>query len=150
MSRLGEGEGSASHHSRVFDTGKGPVRAEIGLRVRGLGQDLPGARFRTRPARAADPAPDSAGSAPDPEREVVLTGYPDRGGWTLAADLPGVGPEDVSVDVQDGVLDLTTRGPRRYRGRATLPPGIDPARMTVTVRNGVLAVTFPPAGEPSA
>jgi HSP20 family molecular chaperone IbpA len=151
MSRLGEGEGSASHHSRVFDTGKGPVRAEIGLRVRGLGQDLPGTGFRTRPARAARPdaeamaeaASPAAPAGPDPARDVVLTGYPDRGGWTLAADLPGVGPEDVAIDLQDGALHLTTRGARPYRGRAELPPGIDTARMTVTVRNGVLAVMFP-------
>jgi hypothetical protein len=150
MSRLGEGEGSASHHSRVFETGKGPVRAEIGLRVRGLGQDIPRAGFRVRPAPAAAPAAESAAppgeAGPDPVRDVTLTGYPDRGGWTVAADLPGVGPEDVVIDVRDGALHLTTRSGRLYRGTAALPPGIDEASMTVTLRNGVLAVTFPASG----
>lgn len=154
ISRLGEGEGSASHHSRVFDTGKGPVRAEIGLRVRGVGADVPGAGFRTRPARAVPPEADVITGAASPVtpggrdagREVVLTGYADRGGWTFAADLPGVGPEDVVIDLKDGALHLSTRGARLYVGRADLPPSIDPAQMTVTMRNGVLAVTFPGTG----
>jgi hypothetical protein len=149
MSRLGEGEGTASHHSRVFDTGKGPVRAEVGLRVRGLGADIPAASFRTRPAAAA-PAPSAPPQDTSGARTVDLTGFADRGGWTFAADLPGVGPDDLAVEVRGSTLHLTTTGPRRYQGQADLPEGIDPAAMTVTVRNGVLSVSFPPHGGPAA
>jgi HSP20 family molecular chaperone IbpA len=157
MSRLGEGEGSASHHSRVFDTGSGPVRAEIGLRVRGLGADLPAGTFRARTAPAtgdrAQSAPPEAASDtapsndPDAPRTIVLSGYVDRGGWTLAADLPGVDPEDVRLDLRDRTLHVVTTGPRRYQGSADLPAGIDTATMTVTVRNGVLSVRFPTMGD---
>lgn len=160
MSRLGEGEGSESRHSRVFDTGKGPVRAEIGLRVRGLGDAGPADGFRPRTRRPAQPGPASASSGPaaakatgtdaaadDPPRSVVLTGYADRGGWTLAADLPGVEPEDVGLSVTGGTLHLTTGGARRYRGSADLPPGLDTGAMTMTLRNGILSVRFPPAAD---
>jgi HSP20 family molecular chaperone IbpA len=147
MSRLGEGQGSASSHSRVFDTGKGPVRAEIGLRVRGLGAEVPGEGFRPR-TRRPDPAaaPEPAPAEGDTPRSVTLTGYADRGGWTLAADLPGVEPDDVQLSVTDATLHLSTRGSRTYRGSAALPPGLDTAAMTMTLRNGILAVYFPAAG----
>ena len=88
----------------------------------------------------------------DNDREVMVV-----------APIPGVGPEDISIDVTDGgQLTLRARmhgeGQERidylthewsygpYERTLQLPVPVDATRANVTFGNGVLAVTFPKAG----
>lgn len=84
----------------------------------------------------------------------------------VRADLPGLGKDDVSVEVEDGVLTL--RGERRqestedregyywsersygsFERSVALPEGVDESQAKASFRDGVLEVTVPaPKAEP--
>jgi HSP20 family protein len=78
----------------------------------------------------------------------------------LTLDLPGLAPEDVSIDVQDDVL--TVRGERKraqvgngtsyayvqrpfgaFEHRIGLPKGVDRAAITASMKDGVLSLIVP-------
>jgi len=80
--------------------------------------------------------------------------------FTIHADLPGVAKDDLSVTVEDGVLNL--KGERhqnwddnsghvhrleRFHGRFlrsfALPDSVDPAGLTATANDGELVITLP-------
>ncbi|WP_028463342.1 Hsp20/alpha crystallin family protein [Nocardia sp. 348MFTsu5.1] len=81
------------------------------------------------------------------------------GHYLLTADLPGVDPGSVDVNIDNGVLTLSAqRTPRSedgvqwltnerffgsYRRQLTLGEGIDPAAISAHYDNGVLSVTIP-------
>lgn len=92
----------------------------------------------------------------DNERELMVV-----------APMPGVAPEDISVDVtDDGHLILRAaqhgEGQERieyltrewsygpYERTVELPCGVDAMRANLAYGNGVLSVTFPKAGSTSA
>jgi HSP20 family protein len=81
----------------------------------------------------------------------------------VVAPMPGVAPEDISIDVlDDGRLTLRARmhgeGQERirylrrewsygpYERTIELPTAVDAKRANVTYGNGVLSITFPKAG----
>lgn len=86
----------------------------------------------------------------------------------LKADLPGITPEDVTIEVEDGVLTVSgsrteeqeekgkdfVRRERRsgsFSRSMTLPKGVDPAAIEASCEHGVLEVTIPmPEREPKA
>jgi HSP20 family protein len=79
--------------------------------------------------------------------------------YLLTADLPGVDPGSVDVDVDNGTLTITARRTARsedgvqwlanerffgtYRRQLSLGEGIDAAAIAATYENGVLSVTIP-------
>lgn len=85
----------------------------------------------------------------------------------VVAPMPGVGPEDITIDVtDDGHLTLRAaqhgEGQERiayltrewsygpYERTVELPYAVDAMRANVSYGNGVLAMTFPRAGSTSA
>lgn len=84
----------------------------------------------------------------------------------IVAPMPGVAPEDISIDVlDDGRLTVRSRmhgeGQERisylrrewsygpYERTIELPCAVDARRANVTYGNGVLSITFPKAGSTS-
>jgi HSP20 family protein len=81
--------------------------------------------------------------------------------YVLTADLPGVDPGSVDVDVDNGTLTISAQRTAssgeamqwltnerffgRYRRQLSLGDGIDTARISATYENGVLMVTIPVA-----
>lgn len=79
--------------------------------------------------------------------------------FVLTADLPGVDPGSVDVNVDHGTLTLTAHRSARsedgvqwlanerfagtYRRQLSLGEGIDTAKIAATYENGVLTVTIP-------
>jgi HSP20 family protein len=79
--------------------------------------------------------------------------------YVLTADLPGVDPASVDVNVDHGTLTLTAHRSARsedgvqwlanerfagtYRRQLSLGEGIDTAKIAATYENGVLTVTIP-------
>ncbi|CAN7420042.1 Hsp20/alpha crystallin family protein [Mycolicibacterium frederiksbergense] len=79
--------------------------------------------------------------------------------FVLTADLPGVDPGSVDVNVDHGTLTLTAHRSARsddgvqwlanerfagtYRRQLSLGEGVDTARIAATYENGVLTVTIP-------
>ncbi len=85
--------------------------------------------------------------------------YRDADNYVLNADLPGIDPESVDVDVDGQLLSIRAeRAPRTQDGvrwiarerstgtylrRFTLGQGIDTAHISATYDNGVLSVVLP-------
>jgi HSP20 family protein len=80
--------------------------------------------------------------------------------FVLRADLPGLGEEDVAIELEDNVLTLAgerkaeheekqegyyrvERAFGRFSRSLTLPKGVDPESVTATFSNGVLEVRIP-------
>lgn len=82
----------------------------------------------------------------------------------IRAELPGIDPADVDVEVTDGVLSI--RGERRqeekqegedwlvsesfygsFERSLTIPDGVDPATITADYKDGILVVHVPKALE---
>jgi HSP20 family protein len=80
--------------------------------------------------------------------------------YVLRADLPGLAPEDVSIELENRVLSVSGErraeelsegaGYRRveratgsFRRTLTLPAGVDAEAITAAFDNGVLTVTVP-------
>jgi HSP20 family protein len=80
--------------------------------------------------------------------------------YVLRADLPGLAPQDVAIDVEDRVLTISgerkndepvqdtrflrvERGSGAFQRKLTLPEGVDPEAVAATFENGVLEVRIP-------
>jgi HSP20 family protein len=79
--------------------------------------------------------------------------------YVLTADLPGVDPGSVDVDVDNGTLTVSAQRTAAssdavqwltnerlfgsYRRQLSLGEGVDTARISATYENGVLTVTIP-------
>lgn len=80
--------------------------------------------------------------------------------FTLTADLPGLGDDDVAIEVHDGTLRITGERAASHEGRdggwyrieravgsfsrsLTLPDGIDADAITASFDRGVLTVRIP-------
>ena len=62
-------------------------------------------------------------------------------GATLSVDMPGVGPEDVELTFQGGVLSISAkRDQRNYAYRVTLGDAFDPDHIEAGIERGVLTV----------
>ena len=116
---------------------------------------------------------DSFGHTRDPDDEMSMCSwrppvdiYETEIGIVLAAELPGVGREDISVEVKDNILTL--KGERRvnpkikeknfyrqercygtFQRSFTLQQNIQPNLIKATFKNGVLEIEIPkPEEEP--
>jgi HSP20 family molecular chaperone IbpA len=62
-------------------------------------------------------------------------------GATLTVDMPGLGPEDVELTFQDGVLSIRgKRDQRSYAYSVTLGDAFDPDHIEAALDRGVLTV----------
>lgn len=163
LGKLETGEAGEVRRSATFETGRGPVRAETGIRIRVGGHDVGG------PATGPEPVnrPGGQGGGTDrTERDVSSAPRPDpdpsRGGqirevafetcvaglrWIASAELPGVALDDVALRAVDGVLRLETTGARRFRGEVALPEAGRSDGMETVLRNGILEVSIGLEGE---
>ena len=90
----------------------------------------------------------------------------ENGHLILRADVPGIKPEEISIEIDHGVLSLSgkheeteektderiVRRERRYGAfsrRMPLPEGVDPKKIKAITRDGVLEVTIPLPKEPA-
>ncbi|MEO0918700.1 MAG: Hsp20/alpha crystallin family protein [Pseudomonadota bacterium] len=140
--RLETGEAREVRKSFEWNTEKGPVRAEAGVRMRFA--DAGGTSRPTRsrpmaepvnPERPAAKAQPKATEAPRPIDFEILD---DGSTWRLSADLPGVAEAELSLTGDDGELVIETTGKRRYHAVCPLPPGVTADQLAVTLRNGIL------------
>lgn len=84
----------------------------------------------------------------------------DDGHLVVKADVPGIKPEEIEIEVDDGMLIVTgkheetkeetderyVRRERRYGAftrRLALPEGVDPKKIKATTKDGVLEVIVP-------
>jgi HSP20 family protein len=63
--------------------------------------------------------------------------------WTLSLDVPGVGREQLAIDVDGAVVSVRTveGAPRQYRAAYEFPAEVDADATTAKLENGVLTLT---------
>lgn len=62
----------------------------------------------------------------------------------IVAEMPGVGADDVKLEVHDDVLTLAaTAGDKKYRKEVLLPKNCPRERMTLSCNNGIVKIRCP-------
>ena len=73
--------------------------------------------------------------------EPLVDVFEDEGAITLIAEMPGVGPEDIKIDVRDDVLTISAqKGEKKYRKEALLHHGLSREKISVTCNNGIVTI----------
>jgi HSP20 family protein len=77
-------------------------------------------------------------------REPMVDVFEEDDHLLVVAELPGIGKDDVQIDVKDDVLTITAeRGDKKYRKEVLLPRSISKQKMQVSCNNGVLEIKCP-------
>jgi len=75
------------------------------------------------------------------EREPMVDVLDEENHVLVIAEMPGVGEEDVKLEIHGDVLSVTAeRGEKKYRKEVLLPRSFSTEQMAYTCRNGVLEV----------
>jgi len=75
--------------------------------------------------------------------EPIVDLFEEEGYVLLVAEMPGIGQEDVRLDLKDDILTIVAeRGAKKYRKEVLLPACYSADKMSMTCRNGLLEVRF--------
>jgi hypothetical protein len=120
-------------------SGKGPIRTHAGVRVRvgGLASSGPKSVNPGRPRETAAPPPKTATVPRALDCEVIEDGT----GWMITAEMPGVAPAEVALEVDGTRLLIRSTGARRYEGGITLPAPCPVEAISQSLVNGILTLT---------
>jgi len=74
-------------------------------------------------------------------REPLVDVFEEEEHILVLAELPGIGAEQVHVDVKDDVLTITAeKGDKKYRKEVLLPRSVSKEKINVSCNNGVLEI----------
>ena len=74
-------------------------------------------------------------------REPMVDVFEEDDHLLVVAELPGIGKEDVRIDVKDDVLIISAeRGEKKYRKEVLLPRSVPKEKMQVSCNNGILEI----------
>jgi len=119
------------------------------------------------PKTEVTPSEASQKAAAKAERVIRLSPRTDvletKESFRLLLDMPGVGPGEVSVNFEEGVVSVKGRAPSPASGGRTplhrtydakeyyrsfqLPDGVNPTKIDANLQDGVLVLTLPKAEE---
>lgn len=141
MARLDDGTSGTVEHDHTFETPKGPVRAQAGIRLRMGGMEVNTAGAEPKPVNPKRPraAPAPASSPRGLSYEIIA----DEDVWVLTADVPGVSRKDVQLSQDRTVLKISTTGQRRYATDADLEGEFAVEEVQTSLRNGILTLRIP-------
>lgn len=78
-------------------------------------------------------------------REPVVDVFEEEDHTLVVAEMPGIGAEDVQLEVHDDVLTIEARsGDKKYRKEVLLPCSYPRDKMTVTCNNGIVEIRCRP------
>lgn len=130
--------GEQVHRSGEFDVkGLGDkVRGVYGFTVRTNVGGVPTVE-RFGNIRATEDGPEVAET-----REPLVDVFDEGREIVVVAELPGVGDDEVDVQVRDDILTLETTGAHRFAKEILLPGAVDAASMQQAHKNGILELRF--------
>lgn len=77
-------------------------------------------------------------------REPLVDVFTEADHVLVVAEMPGIGEDDLQVDVKEDILTLTaSRGDKRYHKEVLLPARVSEANISASVRNGVVEIRLP-------
>ncbi len=81
------------------------------------------------------------GAVVDEVREPIVDVFDEGEGLVVVAELPGVGEDDIRLEVRDDILDLAAKADgRKYSKEILLPSPVDADSMESTYKNGILEI----------
>ena len=77
-------------------------------------------------------------------REPMVDVFEEDDHLLVLAELPGIGKENLRVDLKDDVLTISAEsGDKKYRKEVLLPRSVSKEKMQVSCNNGVLEIKCP-------
>ena len=77
-------------------------------------------------------------------REPMVDVFEEEDHLLVLAELPGIGKEDVRLEVKDDVLTISAeRGDKKYRKEVLLPRTVFREKMQISCHNGILEIKCP-------
>ena len=84
---------------------------------------------------------ESGRSVVEEVREPAVDIFEERDHTLVVAEMPGIGAEDVRLEVNDDLLTITAeKGEKKYKKEVLLPESFPREKMQVSCANGVLEV----------
>jgi HSP20 family protein len=73
--------------------------------------------------------------------EPLIDVFEDKDATTLIAEMPGVGPDDIKIDLRDDVLTVSAqKGAKKYRKEILLSHSPAKDKIKVTSNNGIVTI----------
>jgi HSP20 family protein len=77
-------------------------------------------------------------------REPMVDVFEEDDHLLVLAELPGIGKEDLRIDLKDDVLTIfAERGDKKYRKEVLLPRSVAKEKIQVSCKNGILEIKCP-------
>jgi HSP20 family protein len=132
-----EKRGEISRTETIHGTGE-QLRGIYGFSVKvGLGKEGP----RIEPFGNIHRDADSGRTEVREVREPMVDVFEEEDHLLVLAEMPGIGKEDVQVEVKDDVLTIAAeRGEKKYRKEVLLPYCTSKEKIQVSCNNGVLEI----------
>ena len=131
MIETGEEEVTRTGEFKIKGLGE-KARGVYGLSVRtGIGGIPRVERFGN--IRATEEGPEVA-----EVREPLVDLFDEDQEIVIVVELPGVGEEEIQIEMQDDILSLETTGERKYAKEILLPHAVEATTLKKTYRNGIL------------
>jgi len=74
-------------------------------------------------------------------REPMVDVFEEEDHLLVVAELPGIGKEDVRIDLKDDVLTIfAEKGDKKYRKEVLLPRSVSKEKMQISCNNGILEI----------
>lgn len=133
--------------SEMIETEEPEVTRSGEFKIKGLGEKARGVYgFTIRTGVAGIPRVERFGNIRTSEegpvvaevREPLVDLFDEGQEIVVVAELPGVGEEEIQVEVRDDVLSLQTTGQRKYEKEILLPGAVDVTTLAKTFKNGIL------------
>ena len=144
IEKLGE---MAEHGDELHKTGEirssdpdGKVRGVYGFSVKvGLGDQ----ETKIEPFGNIHKDKQTGKTVVDEIREPLVDVFEEQDHVLVVAELPGIGEEDVHVELEDDIVTLfAEHGDKKYRKEVLLPQAFSADKMSRSCRNGVVEIKF--------
>jgi HSP20 family protein len=139
LGELAETGQELSKTGEIHGSGK-EVRGIYGFTVKvGLGEEGP----RIEPFGNIRRDAKSGKTEVQEVREPMVDVFEEDDHLLILAELPGIGKDDVRIDLEDDVLTISAeKKDKKYRKEVLLPRSVSKEKMQVSCNNGVLEIKF--------
>ncbi len=147
LSELSEkGETFSKEGELKFSSKEGGIKGVYGFTVKtGLGEK--GDHIKVEPFGNIRKDKKTGEAVVQEINEPLVDVFEDEDATTLVAEMPGVGPEDIHLEVRDDVLTIfAQRGEKKYRKEMLLRHVLSEERIKVTCNNGIVTIRCGKAG----
>lgn len=141
-----KGESLSEKGEFTIPSKKGGIKGVYGFSLKmGLGEQ--GGKIKVEPFGNIRKDEKTGEAVVQEIHEPLIDVFADDGGTTLIAEMPGVGPEDIHLDVQGDVLTISAqKGEKKYRKEILLKHVATKKRINVTCNNGIVTIRCDKAG----